>query len=66
MSEYRLSSSVYQVILAGIRLGWGQTKTLEIYREMGGTIRESEFHRIYRETWEAVESYVAAKSEAKS
>lgn len=58
MSEYRLSSTVYQVILAGIRQGWGQTKTLEVYRELGGSIRDADFFRLWRETWETIDSAV--------
>lgn len=52
MSEYSISSTLHQVILCGIKFAWGQKKTLDIYRELGGSIRETEFGRIYRETWE--------------
>lgn len=57
MSEYSLSSTLHQLILCGIKQAWGQKKTLEIYRELGGQIREAEFGRIWRETWEGIEEW---------
>lgn len=66
MSEYRFTSSLYQVILCGIREAWGQKKTLEVYRAIGGEIRDTDFHRIYRETWERIEEFAAAKVEGAS
>lgn len=42
------------MILVGIRQGWGGTKTLEVYRELGGQIREAEFFRLWRETFAAI------------
>lgn len=63
MSEYRLSSTIYNVILVGIRQGWGSTKTLEVYRELGGQIREAEFFRIWRETFDALGASLEALAE---
>jgi hypothetical protein len=63
MSEYRLTSSLHNVILCGIREGWGQKKTLEVYRNLGGEIRDTDFHRIYRESWEQIEEWARSKQQ---
>lgn len=52
MDEYTFQVSVYDAIHAGIRLGLGQTRTLEIWRAMGGEVRDIEFARIWREELE--------------
>lgn len=52
MKEYSFHVTVYDAVHAGIRLGIGQTRTLEIWRAMGGEIRDIDFARAWRDELE--------------
>lgn len=45
--------TVIDAIHTGIALGLGQQRTLAIWRELGGAIRDVEFAKLWREEIEA-------------
>lgn len=47
-----LQVDVYDAIHAGIRLGLGQTRTLEVWRALGGEIRDVAFAALWRDEME--------------
>ena len=49
--------TVRDAIHAGQRLGLGQNRTLELWRELGGEIRDIEFAKLWREEAEAFERW---------
>jgi hypothetical protein len=51
MSDYTFDTSAHKVVLACIRLGIPQKRGLEIYREIGGQIRDQEWANIWHGQW---------------
>lgn len=49
MNNDGITVTVRDAIHTGIALGLGQTKTLELWRELGGEIRDIEFAALWRE-----------------
>lgn len=58
MSQFPINIvTVRDAIHAGMRLGLGQTKTLDLWREMGGEIRDIDFAKAWREEAEAFDKW---------